>query len=124
VAAALEYFPELDEHLAKKAGLMSGGQQQMLALGRVLAGNPRVLLADELSLGLAPLIVQRLLGVLRQAADRGVAVVLVEQHVRHALEIADHAYVLRRGRIVLEGPASELRGSADEIAQHYLTGES
>jgi branched-chain amino acid transport system ATP-binding protein len=124
VAAALEYFPELGDHLAKKAGLMSGGQQQMLALGRVLAGDPRVLLADELSLGLAPLIVQRLLAVLRQAADRGVAVVLVEQHVRHALEIADHAYVLRRGRIVLEGPASELRGSADKIAQHYLTGES
>jgi ABC-type branched-subunit amino acid transport system ATPase component len=124
VAAALAYFPELEEHLGKKAGLMSGGQQQMLALGRVLAGDPEVLLADELSLGLAPLIVQRLLKVLRQAADRGVAVILVEQHVRHALEIADHAYVLRRGRIVLEGPATDLRGSAEDIARHYLTGES
>jgi ABC-type branched-subunit amino acid transport system ATPase component len=124
VDAALDYFPELKEHLGKKAGLMSGGQQQMLALGRVLAGQPKVLLADELSLGLAPLIVQRLLKVLREAADRGVAVVLVEQHVRHALEIADHAYVLRRGRVVLDGPAADLRGSADEIAQHYLTGES
>ena len=124
VAAALAYFPELHEHLGKKTGLMSGGQQQMLALGRVLAGKPKVLLADELSLGLAPLIVQRLLKVLRQAADSGVAVVLVEQHVRHALEIADHAYVLRRGRVVLDGPAADLRSSADEIAQHYLTGES
>lgn len=124
VEGALEYFPELEEHLDKKAGLMSGGQQQMLALGRVLAGRPRLLLADELSLGLAPLVVQRLLAVLRRAADDGVAVVLVEQHVRHVLEIADHVYVLRRGRIVLEGPAQEMRGSADQIARHYLTGES
>jgi branched-chain amino acid transport system ATP-binding protein len=117
---ALEFFPELEPHLGKRAGLMSGGQQQMLALGRILAGEPRVLLADELSLGLAPLVVQRLLTALRDAADRGVAVILVEQHIRQALRIADRGCVLRRGRIVLDGTGTELRAAQDEIAGHYL----
>jgi len=123
VAGALEHFPELEPHLDKRAGLLSGGQQQMLALGRILAGNPRAILADELSLGLAPLIVTRLLGALRSAADNGVAVLLVEQHIRHALEVADRGYVLRRGRVALDGSASELRSSVDSIAQHYLAGQ-
>lgn len=121
---ALEHFPELEPHLHKKVGLMSGGQQQMLALGRVLAGEPQVLLADELSLGLAPIVVQRLLQALREAADRGVAVVLVEQHVQHALAVADHGYVLRRGRCVLAGSAEQLRASADDIARTYLAGDA
>jgi branched-chain amino acid transport system ATP-binding protein len=120
---ALELFPELEEHLGKKVGLLSGGQQQMLALGRVLASRPRVLLADELSLGLAPMVVERLLAAVRAAADDGVAVVLVEQHVRSALAIADRVQVLRRGRVVLDRAADDLRGDADAIAAHYLTGD-
>jgi branched-chain amino acid transport system ATP-binding protein len=120
---ALELFPELEEHLGRKVGLLSGGQQQMLALGRVLASEPRVLLADELSLGLAPMVVERLLAAVRVAADSGVAVVLVEQHVRQALDVADRVHVLRRGRVVLSGDADELRGDAEGIAAHYLTGD-
>jgi branched-chain amino acid transport system ATP-binding protein len=122
-ARVLTFFPELEPHLDKKVGLLSGGQQQMLALGRVLAGNPKVLLADELSLGLAPLVVERLLRAVRQAADDGVAVILVEQHVRQALAVADDVRVLRRGHIVMAGTAEELRGDPDAIARHYLSGE-
>ena len=83
-----------------------------------------MLLADELSLGLAPMVVERLLTAVRAAADDGVAVILVEQHVRQALAIADRVHVLRRGRVVLSGVADELRGDADGIAAHYLTGEA
>ena len=121
---ALAYFPELEPHLAKRAGLLSGGQQQMLALGRVLAGKPRVLLADELSLGLAPLVVERLLAAVRSAADDGVAVVLVEQHVRQALAVSDQVHVLRRGKVVMSGAGTDLRDRAESIAAHYLTADS
>jgi len=117
---ALGHFPELEEHLERKAGLLSGGQQQMLALGRILAAKPRVILADELSLGLAPLIVKRLLSALRSAADAGTAVLLVEQHVPVALATVDRACVLVRGKIALEKPAAELRKTPEAITNLYL----
>ncbi len=120
----LDLFPGLERLLHRKAGLLSGGEQQILTLARALAAEPVVLLADELSLGLAPLVVERLLDAVRAAANRGTAVLLVEQQVRNALDVADYAYVLSGGRIALEGPTAELRGRIDEIEQTYLaTGE-
>jgi branched-chain amino acid transport system ATP-binding protein len=120
--AALELFPELEKRLSVSGGLLSGGEQQMLTLARALSRKPRLLLADELSLGLAPLIVKRLLEAVRSAADeRGTGVLLVEQHVRKALLYVDRAYVMRRGRIVMSGEASDLRGRIDEIEQTYFT---
>ena len=119
---ALAMFPELERRLHVRGGLLSGGEQQMLTLARALARKPRVLLADELSMGLAPLIVKRLLEAVRAAAnERGAAVLLVEQHVRKALQYADRAYVMRRGRIELSGTAVELRARIDEIEDQYLS---
>ncbi|MFI0961288.1 ABC transporter ATP-binding protein [Streptomyces sp. NPDC021080] len=116
----LALFPELEPLLERKVGLLSGGEQQMLTLARALSGPTRLLLADELSLGLAPLIVQRLLKAVRAAADRGMAVLLVEQQVRNALAVADRACVLQRGRVVLEGTADELRSRTGEVEASYL----
>jgi branched-chain amino acid transport system ATP-binding protein len=121
VEAALALFPELQRRLTVRGGLLSGGEQQMLTLARALSRRPRVLLADELSMGLAPLIVKRLLEAVREAADRqGTAVLLVEQHVRKALQYADRAYVMRRGRIELQGTARELQARTAEIEDQYL----
>jgi branched-chain amino acid transport system ATP-binding protein len=120
--AALELFAELKPLLKRRAGLLSGGEQQMLTLARALSFEPKLLLADELSLGLAPKIVERLLSALRDATGRGVAVLLVEQQVRHALGTADRGYVMRRGRIVISGTASDLLGRIDEIEATYLEG--
>ena len=117
---ALELFPELRDHLGRKVGLLSGGQQQMLALAWTLARPTTLLLADELSLGLAPLIVERLLRAVRQAADSGVGVLLVEQHIHKALTVADRAYVMQRGRIRFAGTAAEAAGRMDEIQASYL----
>jgi len=119
---AVALFPELEPLLHRKAGQMSGGEQQILTLARALAAEPKVLLADELSLGLAPLIVQRLLRAVREAADRGVGVLLVEQHARQALKLADRAYVLRRGKVELEGDASDLLARLGDIERTYLAG--
>jgi branched-chain amino acid transport system ATP-binding protein len=120
VDMAMDLFPELREHLGRRVGLLSGGQQRMVALARILGRHPSVLLADELSLGLAPMVVDRLLGVVRAAADRGIGVLLVEQHVQKALDFADRVVVLRRGRIQLTGHVSDFAGKLDEIRAAYL----
>jgi len=117
----LEMLPELQKCLGRKAGLLSGGEQQMLAVGRALVTRPRLLLVDEMSLGLAPVIVERLLPILRRAASElGASVLFVEQHVALALEISDRAYVLAHGRIRIEGPAAELRERRELLAASYL----
>jgi len=120
--AVVELFPELRDHLGRQVALLSGGQQQMLALGLALSRRPSVILADELSLGLAPMLVDRLFAALRAAADAGAGVLLVEQYVHKALAIADRAYVMDRGRISLSGTAEELTPRVDEIQSSYLSG--
>lgn len=116
----LELFPELRSRLGVPAGSISGGEQQMLVIGRALAGRPKILLIDELSLGLAPVIVKRLMPIVRRLADEGLGVLLVEQYAAQALAIADHAYVLNRGAMAFAGPARELRERGDLLRQAYL----
>jgi branched-chain amino acid transport system ATP-binding protein len=118
---AYRYFPALAELRDRRCGLLSGGEQQMLAVGRALARRPSLLLLDELSLGLAPVIVERLLPVVRAYAEEsGCGVVLVEQHIELALTIADRAYVLSHGEIVLRGQADELRTNHDLLISSYF----
>jgi branched-chain amino acid transport system ATP-binding protein len=117
---ALSVFPELGGMLDRPAGLLSGGEQQMLGLAAVLAREPKLLLIDELSFGLAPRIVQRLMTAVRQVADRGTAVILVEQFARIALDVADRAYVLVNGRVAREGTTDELRANVGELESTYL----
>ena len=120
---ALELFPELEKRLDVRGGLLSGGEQQMLTLARALCRKPRVLLADELSLGLAPLIVDRLLQAVRNAADElGAGVLIVEQHARKALKYADRAVVMTRGRARMSLSAQDARAQIDDIESHYLSG--
>jgi len=119
---AVELFPELKKRMGVRGGLLSGGEQQMLTLARALARAPSLLLADELSLGLAPLLVDRLLqAVVEAARERGTAVLMVEQHAHKALRYADRAIVMRRGRVELAMTAEEARHRIGEVEQAYLT---
>jgi branched-chain amino acid transport system ATP-binding protein len=117
----VEMFPALKKRLDLKAGSLSGGEQQMLAMARGIVQRPKVFLIDEMSMGLAPIIVESLLPIVRAIADTsGEAVVLVEQHVGLALEVADEALVLVHGDAVLRGPASELRADPTRLEAAYL----
>ncbi len=115
----LEQFPILRERYMQAAGYLSGGQQQMLAIGRALMAGPKLLLLDEPSLGLAPIIVQQIREVIRRIADNGVAVMLVEQNADMALSLADHGYILENGRIALEGTGAALKADP-AIRELYL----
>ena len=114
------YFRLLGDMRDRIAGYLSGGEQQMLAIGRALMAKPRLLMLDEPSLGLAPLLVQEIFGYIRDLnKDQGITMLVIEQNARRALEVADHGYILEQGRIVLEGPAAELIENPD-VKEFYL----
>jgi branched-chain amino acid transport system ATP-binding protein len=114
------HFPRLKERRTQQAGTLSGGEQQMLAVGRALMLLPRLLLLDEPSFGLAPLVVEELFATLREVnRDTGVAMLIVEQNAALALELAEHAYILETGRVVMDGPAAEI-GADENVRRAYL----
>ena len=120
IELAFEYFPILKERRRQSAGYLSGGEQQMLVIGRALQADPKVIMLDEPSLGLAPLVVENIFGIIRRLKEeRGQTVLLVEQNAALALELADYGYVIETGRIAMEGPAAELRENR-EIREFYL----
>jgi len=116
-----QMFPILEKRSKQIAGTLSGGEQQMLAIGRALMGRPELLLLDEPSMGIAPLIVREIFNVIKQLNQSGTTVLLVEQNARAALKVAHHSYVLERGEIVLEGLAAELLDNP-KVKEHYLGG--
>jgi len=121
VDMVLEYFPSLKPRMSTRAGLLSGGEQQMLAVGRALSGRPKVLMIDEMSLGLAPVIVKRMFPVVRRIADEiGAGVLVVEQHIDVALQAADRAYVLNHGEVAMQGRATELLKDRHLLQASYL----
>jgi branched-chain amino acid transport system ATP-binding protein len=119
--SVFELFPILGERISQRAGTLSGGEQQMLAIGRALMAKPQLLLLDEPSLGLAPLVVNRIFDVIRRLKESGVTILLVEQNARKALAVADRAYVLETGLVGLSGPAAELARDP-AVEQAYLGG--
>jgi branched-chain amino acid transport system ATP-binding protein len=123
VQADLEWiyglFPILKQRLSQNGGTLSGGEQQMLAIGRALMSRPRLLLLDEPSLGLAPLLVERIFEVLAELKSRGTTMLLVEQNVHRALDVADRAYVIETGQVTLSGPVDELKHNR-QVEQSYL----
>jgi branched-chain amino acid transport system ATP-binding protein len=120
---AYDISPELKELKDRKGGDLSGGEQQILALTRAMLSGPKLILVDEISFGLAPIIVTRMFRLLRKIADQGVAVLLVEQFAHLALELADRAYVLQRGTVALEGPAADLLADIESVGKSYLGGD-
>jgi branched-chain amino acid transport system ATP-binding protein len=121
IDGAIELFPVLGARRGQIAGTLSGGEQQMLSLARVLTRRPRLLIADEISLGLAPLVVEEVFAGLQRVIELGVSVILIEQFVHRALAIADRCYVLRRGRVVWSGEAAE---AGADLLEHYLGGSN
>jgi branched-chain amino acid transport system ATP-binding protein len=119
MAEVFHIFPRLKERRRQLAGTLSGGERQMLAVGRALMARPRLLMLDEPSLGLAPLIVREIFHVIADLKQTGVAILLVEQNARAALQIADYGYVLETGEVVMEGPAAEL-ADHPRVIESYL----
>jgi branched-chain amino acid transport system ATP-binding protein len=115
-----EHFPALNSWAHRQAGTLSGGEQQMLAMAPAIVGDYQLLLIDELSLGLGPLIVEKLFGLVAAIRERGVAVVLVEQFAERALVLADHAYVIRKGRVVFDGASATLRHQPETLHSLYM----
>ena len=124
VEQVFEYFPQLVDRRRQSAGSLSGGEQQMLTLAKSFVMRPRLLLVDELSLGLAPKVVDELLEILRRFNADGLSVLLVDQHVDMALDVASRAYFLERGEIRFSGPSSKLRGRDDLLRSVFLRGET
>lgn len=120
LAEVYEIFPRLAERKGQRAGTLSGGERQMLALGKALMARPELLVLDEPSLGLAPIIVENTFNVIRAIREKGVSVLMVEQHVEMTLEIADHAYILEMGRIVADGTSAQLAGDP-RVREAYLS---